>query len=242
MKKIYFLLATLFMAMPVMAQTDGQDDEAAASDLRKNAFYIGPKAGVNMNRMTQPEEGDLFDGSGIGFSAGVALKARFGKGTPGSPAGTGVFGVGLEAKYTLNKVKTVATDEEGNENANFSMSYFEVPVYVHLYPLAKNNALNTFYVELGAAFAGTMGRSPKTLTLTGLQGDVSGVTYNIDTENSKLKGMDIRPLVGVGYTVPGTGLDLNARYYIGTSDLAKNFNCKMSRFEVSLAWMFKAVF
>ena len=139
-------------------------------------------------------------------------------------------------------MKTHAVDDEGNENAAFSMDYFEVPVFVQLYPFYKSDALNTLYVELGAAVAGTVGRSPQSLTLNGLEGELSSVTYNIGTENSKLKGMDIRPLVGVGYTVPGVGFDLNARYYLGTSDLSKNFNCKLSRFEVSLAWMFKAVF
>ena len=235
------MMAVLFAAMPMVAQTDGQDEEWQV-DMRKNAFYFGPKAGVNFNTMTQPDEGKLFDKSDIGFSAGVALRARFGKATPDSQAGTGVFGVGVEAKYTQNKVKTVATDDEGNDNAALSVDYFEAPVYVQLYPLAKSNALNSLYVEVGAAFAGTLRRKPATLTVNDPNGQFSSVTYKLDTDGSKLKGMDIRPLVGVGYTVPGTGLDLNARYYLGTSKLADNFGCKLNRFEVSVAWLFKAVF
>lgn len=243
MKKILLLLAVSLLTMPMMAQTDGSDDAPQGNgDLRKNAFYIGPRFGLSFNSMTDPAEGALYDKSDIGFSAGVTLRARFGKAADGVPAGTGLLGIGLDANYTQNKVKTHAVDDEGNENAAFSMNYFEVPVFVQLYPFYKSDALNTLYVELGAAVAGTVGRSPQSLTLNGLEGELSSVTYNIGTDNSKLKGMDIRPLVGVGYTVPGVGFDLNARYYLGTSDLSKNFNCKLSRFEVSLAWMFKAVF
>ena len=65
-------------------------------------------------------------------------------------------------------------------------------------------------------------------------------TFNIDNNGSKVKGMDVRPLVGLGYTIPNTGLDINARYYIGTSDLSSSFKSKMNSFEVSLAWLFNA--
>ena len=191
-----------------------------------------------MTSMTQPDEGKLYDGSDFGFSGGLAFQARFGKASENSVGGTGYFSAGFELKYKLNSVKTLGTDESGKENAKMSIGYFEAPVFVHIYPLAKSPGLNSLYVELGAAFAGTLSRSPKSLTLNNPSADYSQVTYYLDSNDSKLKGMDVRPFAGLGYTIPNTGLDINARYYIGTSELAGNFPCKMNTLEVSLAWLF----
>lgn len=238
-------LAALLTVVPLFAQSDEGEDETSPQGKQKRvAFFIGPKIGGTFTSMTNPDEGKLYDKFGVGYSGGLAMKFRFGTSGDGAQGGTGLCGVGLELKYKKNTVKTVATDEKGGENANFSIGYFEVPVYFQLYPFKKSDTMNTFYVELGASFAGTMSRSPKTLSLTNPSADCSKVTYNIDNNGSKLKGGDIRPLVGVGYTIPipkssANGLDINARYYIGTSKLADNFNCKMNTFEISLAWSFK---
>lgn len=238
MKKISFTLMALLFAMPTFAQSDDGEEIGNVVKARNNAFFLGPKAGVTMTTMTQPEEGKLFDKSDIGFSAGLALKARFGKATPNSEGGTGFVGLGMELKYTQNKAKTIATDENGNQNASLSMSYFEAPVYVQFYPLAKFNAMNSLYIEVGTAFVGTLGRSPKTLTVDEPSADYSQVTYKLDADGSKLKGMDVRPMAGIGYTIPGTGFDVNARYYLGMSKMAENFTSKMNTLEVSLSWMF----
>ena len=54
-----------------------------------------------------------------------------------------------------------------------------------------------------------------------------------------LKGGDLRFAVGVGYTLPNTGLDVNVRYHLGTSELSENvLPCKVNVLEFSLAWMF----
>ena len=73
------------------------------------------------------------------------------------------------------------------------------------------------------------------------------VTYNFDTDGSKLKGMDVRLMAGVGYEFAVSKnnkgetenlIGLNARYYMGTSKLASNFDSKMNTIEISLSWMF----
>lgn len=239
MKKILLILLALINFVPLFAQSDdGEEEITGWVKEKKNAFILGLKIGGTLTSMSDPDEGKLYDKSGFGFSGGLAMKARFGKASDNSVGGTGYWGVGMELKYKKNTVKTVATDEDGGENADFSMDYFEVPVYLHVYPFAKSAAMNSFYVELGASFAGTMSRSPKTLSLSSPNADYSKITYNIDNDGSKLKGGDIRPLAGIGYTIPGTGLDISARYYLGMSELAENFKCKMNTFEVSLAWMF----
>lgn len=238
MKKYLFLVMALTCALPGFAQSDDGEEEFAQSKSKSNAFFIGPKAGVTFTSMTQPNEGKLYDASGIGFSGGIALKARFGKASDNSVGGTGYLGAGVEVKYLQNTVKTLGTDEGGKEKAKLSLGYLDIPVYVQVYPFAKNANFNSLYIELGAAFAGTITRTPKSLTLENPNEGISSVTYNIDKDNSKLKGWDIRPMAGIGYTIPGTGLDINARYQIGLNKLAGNFPCKMNTLEVSVAWLF----
>ena len=244
MKKILFFIAALSLTVPGFAQPDDGESDLDGKK-KKNAFFLGPKIGGTMTSMTQPDEGNLYDGSGFGFSGGLAFQARFGNPSDQSDAGTGYFGIGLELKYKVNSVKTLGTDESGKANAKMSIGYFEAPVFVRIYPLVKSDKFNPLYVELGAAFAGTLSRSPKSLTLFNPSANYSQITYNLDANGSKLKGMDIRPFAGLGYTFPigkqehkKHGLDINARYYLGTSELAGNFPCKMNTLEVSVAWLF----
>lgn len=236
MKKNLILLMAIMVTMPLFAQSDGEDIIPVSS--KKHALFIGPKIGATFTTMTQPDECDLYDGMGMGFSAGAVLKARFGKISDSSNAGTGYFGVGAELMFKTHNVKTIGADEDGKENADLSISYFEVPVYAQVFPFAKTRALNSFYVELGATFAGTVSRSPKSLTVLNPNSELSSITYNIDKDGSKLKGYNISPIIGAGYTVPGTGLDINIRYNIGINELAGNLASKLSTLEVSVAWMF----
>jgi hypothetical protein len=233
-----FLFVALLTVMPTFAQSDdGDDDFGITTRVKKNQFFIGPKAGATFTTMTDPDECKLYDSFGTGFSAGLALKARFGQSSEYSPAGTGHWGVGLELKYMRNTVATVGIDESGKANADLSVDYFAVPVYLQFYPLIRANGTNTFYIELGASFGGTLSRSPESLTVNNPSVEYSQITYNLDTDGSTLKGMDVRPLVGIGYTIPGTSIDLNGRYYIGTTELAGNIPCKMSSAEISISWL-----
>lgn len=240
MKKILFPILALFLTMSMVAQTVEYDEQPVVFNPKKNAFFLGPKIGGVITSMSQPNEGNLSDGSGFGLSAGMAMKMRFGRANENSVAGTGFWGLGLELKYKQNKVKTLAENSHYDSNANFAINYFEVPLYFHLYPFAKSRAMNSLYIELGASFAFSLGSNTDYLTLQNPSQEYSSVTYNFNSDKGKLKGNDIRPLVGLGYTIPNTGLDINARYYIGTSELAGNFPCKMNSFEISFAWMFKA--
>ena len=232
-------MTMVLIAIPSLAQDDGEGFFIVKKE-KNNAFFIGPKVGGVISTMSDPDDSNLNDGSGVGISAGLSMKMRFGKATENSNGGTGFFGVGLELKYKQNSVKTIGTDETGEENAKMSLGYFEVPIFIQVYPFAKTNALNTFYIELGASFATSLSTSPESLTVSNPSSGIESITYNLDSNGSKLKGNDIRPLVGIGYTIPNTGLDINARYYIGTSELAENFSSKINSFEISLAWMFNA--
>ncbi len=232
MKKFSLLLGLCCIAaLPIMAQTDEEElviSTSSIGSVKKNTFFVGPKLGLTFNSMSQPKEGNLYDGMGIGFSGGASAKLRFGQAYENSYGGTGLFGIGLELKYKQNKVKTVGSDP-------LSISYFEVPITAQIYPFYKNRALNTLYFEVGVDMALGLTSSPDELTFTPNNDSYSKVTY----KTGDLKPSDFRIPVGIGYTIPNTGLDINLRYYIGTSELAENFNSKMNSLELSLAWLFK---
>ena len=241
MKKILFYLMALVIAVPLYAQED--EDGIIIEKDKKNALSIGPKVGFGLTSMTQPNEGKLANGRSLGFVGGVSGKLRFGRATESSSPGTGYWGVGLDIRYKQNSVKTIAQGYETNvndaqENAKLTTSYFDVPVFFMVYPFAKSSALNSLYVEAGASFGILLSRSPNYLRVDNPSEYFSSATYTLNGEGSKLKGGDIHPIVGVGYKIPKTGLDLNVRYNIGMSKLAENFPCKMSTLEISIAWMF----
>lgn len=252
MKKTIVLILASMLCTASFAQRSVQPQRGGGRSARpelaqkKHSFFLGFRGGLDFTSMTQPDECDLYDGAGVGYSGGIVTKVRFNQATPNAPAGTGLLGAGLEVKYKLNAVKTIATDEAGQENAELSIGYLEVPVFLQIYPFYKSDAMNTFYIELGPDFAGTISRKPESLTVSNLTGEYSSVTYHIDDEVSKLKGMDVRLMAGLGYDFAIKNdkhettnlIGLNARYYLGTSKLAGNFNSTMSTLEVSLSWMF----
>lgn len=227
---LLFIIAVL-CSMSVQAQNDGSFgfiDEKPAS----NAIYVGPTIGGIMTMTSgQPAGHDLFDGSGFGFTGGVAARARFGRATDNSLEGTGMLGVGLEVKYKQHGVKTLGED-------NLSLGYLEIPVTVQFFPFAKSATANGLYIEAGPDFALLMSKSPDVLRhnvnepYPGLQ----AVEYN----TGDLKGGDLRIAMGLGYQFPELGLGINARYYLGMSELSKNaLPTKLNTVEVSLSWMFK---
>ena len=101
MKKLLILFVAILGVSPAFAQSDEGADFGSFVKPKKSAFFIGPKAGVTMSSMTQPNECDLYDGSGIGFSGGIAMKARFGRATENSIEGTGMIGVGCDCNLYL---------------------------------------------------------------------------------------------------------------------------------------------
>lgn len=228
MKKLFFLTAMFIVAMTATAQVTfaGDGDENAQDgigigDPRKSTMSIGLKVGANYSTMTKYDEVDLgFKGS-VGFEAGVVLSAHFGKRTKASDPGTGAFGVQIEALYSQHTIKTDFDD-------NLKLSYFEVPI------LAKYYFMPNFNVEAGVCIAGTLSSSPDRLTAAVDEPYPMDITF----ATGDFKGFDIRPTIGLAYSMSNSGLAIGARYYLGTSDLAKNFSCKVNTIEVALSYSF----
>ncbi|MBR4898046.1 MAG: PorT family protein [Prevotella sp.] len=221
MKKliIAMTLLSIFGMMPTWAQSG----DGFILKTKSNVVKLGPKVGLGFTSMGQPKEVDLVDGAGAGYSFGLAMKARLGRATKETlQGGTGILGFGLEMLYKQNKVNTIGEQ-------NLSLGYLEIPLTLQLYPMSKSNMMNSFYVEVGPDFAMIASKSPDVLTVP---------SANLAYHTGDFKGGDLRIIAGIGYTIPKTSLDINARYYIGTSELAGNFPCKTNTLEFSLAWMF----
>ena len=230
MKKLFLLAAMFAMAMTATAQVTfaGDGDEnvqdgigTGISDPRESVMSMGFKVGGNYSTMSKYDDADLGFKGGIGFEAGIVLSAHFGKRTKASDPGTGAFGVQIEALYSQHAIKTDFNDD-------LKLSYFEVPI------LAKYYFLPNFNIEAGVCVAGVLSSSPDQLIATVDDPYPMGITF----ATGDFKGFDIRPTIGLAYSVSNSGLAIGARYYLGTSDLAKNFSCKVNTIEVALSYSF----
>lgn len=214
MKKLFLFAATLLMAISASAQAFGDDDDVdgIGPDNRKNVVSLGVKAGGNYSFMSKYDDADLGLKGGIGFEGGLVIAARFGKRTLGSDPGTGLFGVQIEPAFVQH---TIGTNSE-----DIKLSYLEVPV------LAKFYLTPTFNIEVGPNFCASLSSKPDYL-----------YAENSRIATGDLKGLDVKLCVGASFETK-TGLFASLRYNLGTSDLAKNFHCKVSAINVTVGYKF----
>jgi len=222
MKKL-FLLATIFMmAIPSNAQVTFGEEESQQQeeefgntgwvDKRKNVVSLGITAGANMSTMSKYDPVDLGLKSGLGFQGGVVIAAHFGKRTKASDAGTGIFGMQIEPSYVQH---TIGCDIE-----DIKLSYFEVPILLKFYVTPNLN------IEVGPSICGTLSSSPDNLEAS-----------NTRIATGEIKGFDVKGCIGVSYELK-SGLYASLRYNLGTSELAKNFPCKVSAASLTLGYKF----
>lgn len=202
---------------------------------------IGPRAGVGMTSMSEGDELSVLDGNGMGFGAGLGINLRFGsKDKKGRPLdGQGLIGLGLELNY-----KTYAAGLKSGDD--MSLSCFEAPILLQIYPTSNVPQLRNLYIELGATVSGVLSASPENMTITKDEQTFNHYYNRVETYNiGGIKGMDVKPTVGIGYRFSrnsaNDGFYVNARYYMGSSDLAGNFPMKASSAELSIGYMFKCI-
>ena len=98
---------------------------------------------------------------------------------------------------------------------------------LQLYPFNGKKYLDGLYLEVGPSFGVCLSSSPDELELE------TGMSLG----TGKLKANDVRVGMGLGYRA-NCGLGVNLRYYLGTSELAKNIPCKSSGLEFALSYTF----
>ena len=222
MKKLFILCAISMMAMSANAQvtfTEGENSQqeegigfGGITDNRKNVVSLGVTAGGNYSMMSNYDPVDLGSRSGIGFQGGAVVNIHFGQ-RRGADAGTGPFGLQVEALYAQHNIKTDLSD-------NIKLGYLEIPVLLKYYITPNVN------IELGPTFCYILSKSPDVLK-------GSSTTIAI----GELKGGDVKGTVGISYQTK-SGFYASARYNLGFSDLAGNFPCKVSAVSLSVGYLF----
>lgn len=215
MKKYLFFLVMTVLAVNLSAQ---EEEEIFNGSLVDSPYriYIGPKVGVNFSTMSGlPEEFKLNPKSGLGYQGGIAGNIHFGRRTKKSDGGTGLFGIQVEALYSQRVIKTDVED--------LKLSYFEVPI------LAQYYVIPTLCIEVGPTIAGSLSSSPDEMK-----------SDNIVIATGELKGFDVMLTAGIGYKHK-SGFTASARYNLGMSKLAGNFEGKVSSFTVSVGWLFSLI-
>lgn len=233
MKRIFLMAFAIICSLSGFAQFDENIVVVVPQKVYNHVVSVGPTVGANMTMTSgQPEKYDLFEGTGIGFTGGVAARIRFGRGTGNSEEGTGMFAAGMEVKYTMNKVKTNGKDD-------LTLGYLDIPLLLQFYPLSGTKTANGLFIEAGPDFALLMTKSPDKLNLP-LNQPYPGV-QSVEFATGDLKGGDIRVAMGVGYNLGLSNMDLGirARYYLGMSELSKNvLPTKLNTLELSLSMLF----
>ena len=215
MKKLFLLAAATFMvAMSANAQVSFGDDDNSAGfvDKRKNVVSMGIKAGANFSTMTKYKEVDLGQKSGVGYEGGLVIAAHFGKRTQGSDPGTGLVGIQIEPSYVQHTIGTSKDD--------IKLSFYEVPILLKLYVTPN------FNIELGPNLCGTISVKPDFIE-----------AENVRIATGDIKGFDVKACVGASYELKN-GFYASLRYNLGTSELAKNFPCKVSAASLTVGYKF----
>jgi hypothetical protein len=219
-KRTFFCMIAIAFSLCASAQVlvdDNEDDVLTAPGtyvLKNYVLSVGPKIGINYSMASDPNDMDLGMSSNIGYSAGLAANIRFGR-PAGKPFGTERFGIQLEALYSMRSLKT--------NIENIDMNSFEVPVLFQWY------FLPTFAVEVGPTFTGVLSASPKDFKY-------NNVVYQLD----KMKAYDVMLSVGLNCKLKN-GFTADLRYNLGNSDIAGNFQTKVSTISLGIGWLFNVI-
>ena len=182
---------------------------------RSFRMAIGPKAGIGVAFGSYSNAQNLNFSPAFSYQFGAVYNAHFGRRFELSNGGTGWFGFQVEALYGRNNLKL------GTEG--FGLKCIEIPVLAQLY------VPPTFAIEVGATVVKVLGGKPSQITY-------EGATYGV----GELSGSDVRITAGLCYKNP-LGIMIDARYNMGLSPIAGNFDTKVSSVMVSFVYLFNIV-
>ena len=176
---------------------------------------VGPKLGMGMSWGGYSDQLDLNYSSGLTYQFGAVLNAHLGRRYDLSDGGSGLFGFQLEALYGHRLIKA--------ESSPLGEKCVEIPVLFQYY------FLPTMAMEVGATFVHVLGCTPAVLDYQGAHISVGDIAGN-----------DV--MLSVGTVIKtSNGVMLGARINFGSSNLAGNFDTKVSTAMLSIAYLFTIV-
>ena len=209
------LLLFLFAALccnGLFAQEECEDD-------RPYRIAIGPKMGVGLAVGSHSNKENIDFGMGMSFQMGAVFNAHFGRRTEMSCGGTGLLGLQIEAMYGNRSIKL--------GSKSLGTSCLEVPVLAQFY-VTPDIAL-----QAGATAVMILQTTPDEL-------NYEGATYSV----GEIKGKDVMITAGLAYKTrinENSALLIDARYNMGMSNLAGNFDTKVSSVMLSFSYLFNIV-
>lgn len=211
MKKLFFVFVMLCIgALCVNAQ-----DRIATGGRKSFTFSIGPKAGGSYNFISEPSNLNVGLKGGIGYGGGLALNAHFGRKTPSSPGGTGLFGVQLEGTFNSKSFSS--------ENAKMTVSGVDVPILFQIYPIP------VMCIEIGPAFEFYKIKSNAEIASHGTRVGIDGQS-----------GVYTMLSVGIGLHLT-KGFTMDLRYNYGLNGLNQSWPAKISSVSLGIGWLFKVI-
>lgn len=172
---------------------------------------LGPKASIGLAIGSDSKTYHLDLTGGLAYQFGAAINARFGRLNQASEGGTGLLGAQVEALYSVRNVNI--------EGDRLKMSCIELPLLVQVYPNPN------FAIEAGFTLLKTISSSPDKMTFD-----------NVAISTGEIKGGDVMLTLGVCLRSSG-GLMADVRYNMGNSQLASNFDTKVSSVVLSLTYL-----
>lgn len=216
-KKLCLMVLILLVCNALFAQEENwnwNDDPIMNRD-KSYRIEIGPKVGIGMALGTNPTVFDLDIQNGMAYHFGASANIHFGRRRTQSPGGTGLFGIEAEALYGIRSI--------GTQAGRMTMRCMEFPLLVQFYPIPS------LAIEAGPTFVKTMKCTPDQLQFE-----------SIVLNTGLLSGSDVMLTFGACYKAPFK-LMIDFRYNLGTSNLAGNFDTKVSSLIFSIAYLFSLI-
>lgn len=208
---LLFLIAAL-CCNGLFAQDECEDD-------RPYRLAIGPKVGIGAAMGSQSKLESIDFGAGLGSQIGVAFNAQFGRRYELSCGGTGWFGLQVEALYGGRNIKVGSN--------TLKMNCIEMPILAQLY------FTPSFALQAGITPVVALSASPDKIQ-----------NGNAIYSTGQIKGNDVMATIGLAYKARinyNSALLIDLRYNMGTSNLAGNFDTKVSSFMLSISYLFNVV-
>ena len=213
-KRLFFILLMVLFCVRLAAQPPGVSGFRLYE--RDYKIAIGPKAGVGLSTGTAVQLYDFKASYGLSYQAGLAVNAHFGKRSRFGfgNGGTGWFGAEAEILYEMRNLKLNGTAVR--------MNCIEIPLLAQVYPIEELG------IEVGVTMVKVLGFTP----------DVMQSDYAF-LHTGQIKGGDV--MLTTGLCFKAAGMMIDARYNLGMSSLAGNFDTKVSTVTLSLAYLINVV-
>lgn len=213
-KILFILTAVLCWTCEIFAQQES--DEIVINEHRKAySLNYGPTIGIGLATGSDSKTYDLELNMGIAYRIGIAADIHFGYRDDSRPVGTGLLGAKAEIAYCGRMVNS--------DNGMLRMHCLEIPVMVQWYPLAILD--EDFAIETGLTLVRMIKSAPQQMQFG-----------NHVFQTGDLSGGDVMVSIGTSYR-PQDKFLVEARYNIGLSSLAGNFDSRISTFMISATYL-----